>query len=107
MTALPINVVRLSDRVMKVLEDWIAGNGVIHVVNKVLMPPRIEGCERMTAEECTAREIMWDLGDVGLESVVDDVPEWWDGLTLFDMEDIFMEDDMFWRLEDDLSDVQE
>ncbi|KAG0312995.1 hypothetical protein BGZ97_010621 [Linnemannia gamsii] len=66
------------------LENWIAGNGVIHVVDKVLMPPRSKGCEKMTAFECSAWETMWDLGNVGLGSVAEDVVSWFDDMTLFD-----------------------
>ncbi|KAG0290668.1 hypothetical protein BGZ96_005881 [Linnemannia gamsii] len=65
-------------------ENWIAGNGVIHVVDKVLMPPRSKGCENMTGLECSAWETMWDLGNVGLGSVVEDTVSWFDDMTLFD-----------------------
>ena len=68
-------------------ENWIAGNGVIHVVDEVLMPPRSEGCEKMTAAECSAWETIWDLSNVGLDTVVDGAVGWWEDLTLFDMPD--------------------
>ncbi|KAF9154094.1 hypothetical protein BG015_001854 [Linnemannia schmuckeri] len=71
-------------KVLQGLENWIAGNGVIHVVDKVLMPPRSKGCEKMTALECSAWETIWDLGNVGFESVVDDAFAWFDDMTLFD-----------------------
>ncbi|KAG0275355.1 hypothetical protein BGZ95_008876 [Linnemannia exigua] len=67
-------------KVMQGLENWIAGNGVIHLVDKVLMPPRRKGCEDMTVFECSAWETMWDLGNVGL----DDTVEWIDDMTLYD-----------------------
>lgn len=65
-------------------ENWIAGNGVIHVVDKVLMPPRSKGCEKMTALECSAWETMWDLDNVDLGSLVEDAVSWSDDMTLFD-----------------------
>ncbi|KAF9127436.1 hypothetical protein BGW39_005891 [Mortierella sp. 14UC] len=77
-------IVNGKAQVIQGLENWIAGNGVIHVVDKVLMPPRHKGCEEMTAFECSAWETMWDLGNVGLESVVEDAATWFDDMTLFD-----------------------
>ncbi|KAG0225828.1 hypothetical protein BGW41_004541 [Actinomortierella wolfii] len=43
------------------LENWIAGNGVIHVIDRVLMPPRYKGCRGMTNTECEAWQFMWKL----------------------------------------------
>lgn len=77
-------IVNGKAQVLQGLENWIAGNGVIHVVDKVLMPPRSKGCEKMTALECSAWETMWDLGNVGLGSVVEDSVGWFDDMTLFD-----------------------
>ncbi|KAG0206942.1 hypothetical protein BGX28_001745 [Mortierella sp. GBA30] len=68
-------------------ENWIAGNGVIHVVDKVLMPPRSKGCESMSATECAAWETIWDLANVDFESLADEAKVWWDDLTLFDGSD--------------------
>ncbi|KAF8937726.1 hypothetical protein EDD21DRAFT_411357 [Dissophora ornata] len=81
-------VVNEKAHVMHGYEDWIAGNGVIHVVDKVLIPPRSEGCEKMTAAECSAWETIWDLSNVGLlNTVVDDAAAWWEDLMLFNMTD--------------------
>ncbi|KAG9071381.1 hypothetical protein KI688_005592 [Linnemannia hyalina] len=77
-------VVNGNAEVIHGLENWIAGNGVIHVVDKVLMPPRRKGCEKMTALECSAWETIWDLGNVGLGSVVEDSVDCIDDMTLFD-----------------------
>jgi len=77
-------IVNDNAQVIHGLENWIAGNGVIHVVDKVLMPPRSKGCEKMTAFECSAWEMMWDLGNVGLGSVVEDSVACIDDMTLFD-----------------------
>ncbi|KAF9138115.1 hypothetical protein BGX30_009511 [Mortierella sp. GBA39] len=77
-------IVNSNAQVIHGLENWIAGNGVIHVVDKVLMPPRSKGCEKMTALECSAWETMWDLGNVGLGSVVEDSVACIDDMTLFD-----------------------
>ncbi|KAH7058458.1 hypothetical protein BKA57DRAFT_449322 [Linnemannia elongata] len=71
-------------QVLQGLENWIAGNGVIHVVDKVLMPPRSKGCEKMTALECSAWEKLWDLGNVDLGSAVEDAVAWFDDMALFD-----------------------
>ncbi|KAF9099386.1 hypothetical protein BGX29_007158 [Mortierella sp. GBA35] len=76
-------IVNGKAHVLQGFENWIAGNGVIHVVDKVLMPPRSRGCEDMSALECSAWETMWDLGNVGLGSVVDDAVAWFDDMTLF------------------------
>jgi uncharacterized surface protein with fasciclin (FAS1) repeats len=77
-------VVNGNAEVIHGLENWITGNGVIHVVDKVLMPPRRKGCEKMTALECSAWETIWDLGNVGLGSVVEDSVDCIDDMTLFD-----------------------
>ncbi|KAK3844819.1 MAG: hypothetical protein J3R72DRAFT_472833 [Linnemannia gamsii] len=71
-------------KIIQGMENWIAGNGVIHVVDRVLMPPRSRGCEMMTALECSAWETMWDLG-----SVMDDAIAWLDDKTIEDPEDPF------------------
>ncbi|KAF9978913.1 hypothetical protein BGZ73_008418 [Actinomortierella ambigua] len=42
-------------------ENWIAGNGVIHVIDQVLMPPKTEGCKGMSKTECAAWQHMWHL----------------------------------------------
>ncbi|KAF9185515.1 hypothetical protein BGZ51_002637 [Haplosporangium sp. Z 767] len=63
-------------------ENWIAGNGVIHVVDQVLMPPRSKGCESMSAMECAAWETMWDLANVGIDAVVDNAATLWDDLSI-------------------------
>ncbi|KAF9957887.1 hypothetical protein BGZ72_001233 [Mortierella alpina] len=71
-------IVNKHARVEHGYENWIAGNGVIHVVDQVLMPPRSKGCESMSALECAAWETIWDLGHLSVESVVDDAKSWWD-----------------------------
>ncbi|ORZ12492.1 hypothetical protein BCR41DRAFT_387423 [Lobosporangium transversale] len=65
-------IVNKEAHVLYGLENWIAGNGVIHVVDKVLMPPRSEGCEKMSAIECSAWEFMWDLAQVGSGTMMDE-----------------------------------
>ncbi|KAG0043180.1 hypothetical protein BGZ83_011752 [Gryganskiella cystojenkinii] len=78
-------IVNKKAHVLHGYENWIAGNGVIHVVDKVLMPPRSKGCEKMSEFECSAWETMWDLGNVGLEAAVEDiVSNWADDESLFD-----------------------
>ncbi|KAG0263861.1 hypothetical protein DFQ27_001582 [Actinomortierella ambigua] len=42
-------------------ENWIAGNGVIHVIDQVLIPPKSEGCKGMSKTECAAWQHMWQL----------------------------------------------
>ncbi|KAG0363789.1 hypothetical protein BGZ54_008047 [Gamsiella multidivaricata] len=96
-------------RVLHGFENWIAGNGVVHVVDRVLMPPRSKGCERMTAAECAAWETMWDLANVGVENVVDDTIAWWEDLTLFDVEDGEDKEGLekgFFDLENDMDDEE-
>ncbi|CAO3575184.1 unnamed protein product [Mortierella alpina] len=73
-------IVNKHARVEHGYENWIAGNGVIHVVDQVLMPPRSKGCENMSALECAAWETIWDLGHLDFESVDEDATSWWDDL---------------------------
>ncbi|KAI1316462.1 hypothetical protein EDD11_009952 [Mortierella claussenii] len=80
-------VVNKKARILQGYENWVAGNGVIHVVDRVLMPPRSEGCEKMSAIECSAWETMWDLSNQGLDDGVDDALAWSEDLTLFDAEE--------------------
>ncbi|KAF8936839.1 hypothetical protein BGZ47_009304 [Haplosporangium gracile] len=82
-------IVNGKAKVFQGLENWIAGNGVIHVVDKVLMPPRSKGCEKMTALECSAWETIWDLGNFGFESAIDEAFAWFDDITLFDNIGVF------------------
>ncbi|KAF9574345.1 hypothetical protein EC968_006679 [Mortierella alpina] len=77
-------IVNKHARVQHGYENWIAGNGVIHVVDQVLMPPRSKGCEDMSALECAAWETIWDLGHLNVESAVDDAIAWWDDMDLFE-----------------------
>lgn len=77
-------IVNKHARVEHGYENWIAGNGVIHVVDKVLMPPRSKGCEHMSALECAAWETIWALGQLDDESVVEDATSWWDDMDLFE-----------------------
>ncbi|KAF9362167.1 hypothetical protein BGX34_006677 [Mortierella sp. NVP85] len=64
-------------------ENWVAGNGVIHVVDTVLMPPRDKGCEGMPDTDCAAWEHMWELSED--QELKDD--QWWDDMVLFDLEE--------------------
>ncbi|KAF9425616.1 hypothetical protein BGZ94_007380 [Podila epigama] len=64
-------------------ENWIAGNGVVHVTDKVLMPPRSKGCHQMTSGECSVWTTLWELAQEDLENTMEDVVEWLDGLSLF------------------------
>ncbi|KAF9911740.1 hypothetical protein EC991_002468 [Linnemannia zychae] len=105
-------IVNEKSHVVHGLENWIAGNGVIHVVDRVLMPPRSEGCEKMTAFECSAWETMWDLGNVGLGSLMDDAIAWFDDMTLFDniegdWENIENPFESLWSADEDLAEMSE
>ncbi|KAG0034683.1 hypothetical protein BGZ81_003727 [Podila clonocystis] len=73
-------------RVIHGHENWIAGNGVIHVTDKVLMPPRRKGCHMMSTLECSVWETLWDLASADLEGVMEDVTDIFSDLTLFDDE---------------------
>ncbi|KAG0084714.1 hypothetical protein BGZ93_001103 [Podila epicladia] len=73
-------------RVVHGHENWIAGNGVIHVIDKVLMPPRRKGCRMMSTLECSVWETLWDLASADHEDVMEDVTEFFNDLTLFDDE---------------------
>ncbi|KAG0266656.1 hypothetical protein BG011_001503 [Mortierella polycephala] len=75
-------------RVMHGYENWIAGNGVVHVVDKVLMPPRGKGCKNMSAMECAAWETMWDLANVGIDAVVDDAVIRWDDQSISESKEV-------------------
>ncbi|KAF9963539.1 hypothetical protein BGZ70_007350 [Mortierella alpina] len=75
-------IVNKHARVEHGYENWIAGNGVIHVVDRVLMPPRSKGCENMSTLECAAWETIWDLGHLDFESVVEDATSWWEDMEL-------------------------
>jgi hypothetical protein len=93
-------IVNGKAKVLHGLENWIAGNGVIHVVDKVLMPPRNKGCEKMTALECSAWETMWDLGNVDLfddMALFDDI-----GGVLRKIENPFQP---LWSSDDDLAEM--
>ncbi|KAF9581150.1 hypothetical protein BGW38_001945 [Lunasporangiospora selenospora] len=59
-------VVNNYAHVLEGYEDWIAGNGVIHVVDKVLMPPRQNGCRDMSPHECAVWERIWYLAEADL-----------------------------------------
>ncbi|KAG0331226.1 hypothetical protein BG004_001768 [Podila humilis] len=61
-------------------ENWIAGNGVIHVVDKVLMPPRRKGCHDMGTIECSVWQTLWNMAEVEAAAAV--YPE---DVSLFDM----------------------
>ncbi|KAF9438881.1 hypothetical protein BGZ76_003567 [Entomortierella beljakovae] len=86
-------VINGNARIMEGLDNWIAENGVIHVVDKILMPPRDEDCKGMTDEECSAWQIMWDVDNISEETIVDDEQDWWDDVTLFDMEETLLEEE--------------
>ncbi|KAF9299836.1 hypothetical protein BGZ74_008595 [Mortierella antarctica] len=73
-------------RVVHGHENWIAGNGVIHVTDKVLMPPRRKGCHMMSTLECSVWETLWDLASADHEDVMEDATEFFNDLTLFDDE---------------------
>ncbi|KAF9933166.1 hypothetical protein FBU30_006332 [Linnemannia zychae] len=102
-------VVNGKAQVIHGLENWVAGNGVIHVVDKVLMPPRSKGCEKMTAFECSAWETMWDLVNIGL--ALDDTADWFDEKTIFEdvddehevIEDLFQS---IWNADEDLAEMK-
>ncbi|KAG0341807.1 hypothetical protein BG000_007990 [Podila horticola] len=73
-------------RVVHGHENWIAGNGVIHVTDKVLMPARRKGCHMMSILECSVWETLWDLASDDLEGVMEDVTDLFHDSTLFDDE---------------------
>lgn len=74
------------------------------------MPPRSKGCEKMTALECSAWEMMWDLGNVGLDSVVEDSVAWLGDMMLFDdvegvLEKIENPFQPLWSADEDLAEM--
>lgn len=83
-------------RVVHGHENWIAGNGVIHVTDKILMPPRRKGCYMMSALECSVWETLWDLTSADLDSVMKDVTDFFNDLTLFEDKHAEDQGNTFW-----------
>ena len=94
-------------RVVHGHENWIAGNGVIHVTDKILMPPRRKGCHMMSALECSVWETLWDLASTDLESIMEDVTDYFNDLTLFDEEHSEDQGNTFWDGEVRWSDAED
>ncbi|KAF9023377.1 hypothetical protein BGZ52_012902 [Haplosporangium bisporale] len=83
-------------RVVHGHENWIAGNGVIHVIDKVLIPPRRKGCHMMNSLECSVWETLWDLASAEPDGVMEDVTDFFNDLTLFEDEHAENQGNTFW-----------